>query len=162
MGEIGLLLRYYQGMRYDAMGKNGIQWPLHEGHGSSRVPLKDLNFSFLPIAVKGDAPARASGFTLVTGTAYFHSGTLSTFADGLTTLAREAWVEVNSLDAEKMGCKEGESVTISAAGKSIRVKVKMSSHVPPGVLFVPHNFKDAKVHSLIGRDNHCSVEVAKG
>jgi predicted molibdopterin-dependent oxidoreductase YjgC len=162
MEEISSLVRFYEGIRYDTLGTNGVQWPLHGEDGSPRVSLRDLNFSFSPVTAKDMEEEEAGDFDLITGTAFFHSGTLSTWAEGLNVLGRGAWVEMNRQDAERIGCKEGESVAIASSQKSIKAKLKISAEIPQGVVFVPCHFRDAKVNTLIVRSNHCKVQVSKG
>lgn len=162
MNEITSLVPHYQGLRYQKLGKNGIQWPLQEENDSSLLSGKYLTLSFSPFTLPEPGQHQPGSFYLISGTAYFHSGTLSTYAEGLNTLGREAWVEINRNDADNLGLNDGEKVTISSSQGSIKALVKRSAGVPQGVMFVPQHFRDVKVNKVIGRNNHCKVEVTKG
>ena len=71
-------------------------------------------------------------------------------------------MEINHEDVETLGVNEGDQVTISSSGKAVSASVKVSSAVPRGVVFVPNNFRDAKVNQLIANQNYCPVEITKG
>ena len=150
MREIASLVPQYKEVTYERLGRKGIQWSSTDGTPSF------ASFSLN----KGETP-KPGNFTLITGTAFFHSGTLSTNS-GLNVLGGKAWVEINHEDAETLGVNEGDQVTISSSGKALSASVKVSSAVPRGVVFVPNNFRDAKVNQLIANQNYCPVEITKG
>jgi formate dehydrogenase alpha subunit len=150
MREIASLVPQYKEVTYERLGRKGIQWSSTNG-----TP------SFASFSLNKVEKPKPGNFTLITGTAFFHSGTLSTNS-GLTVLGGKAWVEINHEDAETLGVNEGDQVTISSSGKAVSASVKVSSAVPRGVVFVPNNFRDAKVNQLIANQNYCPVEITKG
>jgi predicted molibdopterin-dependent oxidoreductase YjgC len=150
MREIASLVPQYKEVTYERLGRKGIQWSITNG-----TP------SFASFSLNKVEKPKPGNFTLITGTAFFHSGTLSTNS-GLTVLGGKAWVEINHEDAETLGVNEGDQVTISSSGKAVSASVKVSSAVPRGVVFVPNNFRDAKVNQLIANQNYCPVEITKG
>jgi predicted molibdopterin-dependent oxidoreductase YjgC len=150
MREIASLVPQYKEVTYERLGRKGIQWSNTEGTPS---------FASFSLSI-GEKP-KPGNFTLITGTAFFHSGTLSTNS-GLTVLGGKAWVEINHGDVEMLGVNEGDQVTISSSGKSVSASVKVSTAVPRGVVFIPNNFRDAKVNQLMANQNYCPVEIAKG
>jgi len=152
MKEISSLVPYYSEINYESLGRNGKQWSIG-GEISS----------FAPVSLdKVRMEKKQSGkFVLVTGTAFFHSGTLSTYS-GLNVLASKPWVEVNPDDAQKLGLNQGDNLILSLGEKTLKVPVKLSSSVQPGVLFIPHNFREARINQFFANKNHCWVEVSKG
>jgi len=150
MREIASLVPQYKGITYERLGRKGIRWP-----------STDSTLSFASFSINKVAKPKPGNFVLITGTAFFHSGTLSTYS-GLNVLGGKPWVEVNGEDAEKLGITEGDKITLSALGKNLNASAKLSSAVPPGVLFVPNNFRDGKVNQFIAKQNYCFVEITKG
>jgi len=150
MNEITSLVPQYNEITYERLGRNGITLSSTEG-----IP------HFTPFSINKVAKPKPGSFTLITGTAFFHSGTLSTNS-GLTVLGSKAWVEINSEDAGSLEIHEGDPVTISSAGKAISAAAKITSAVPRGVVFVPNNFRDVQVNQLVANQHYCPVEVTKG
>ncbi len=79
-------------------------------------------------------------FDLQVGQALFHSGRMSTYASGLTTLLSSAIVLMHPSDSDRMGVEEGEQVTLRAGSGTVCLPVKTSLKVQPGTLFVPEHF----------------------
>ena len=150
MREIVSLVPQYKGITYERLGRKGIQW-----FSTDSTP------SFASFSLTTYEKPKPGNFILITGTAFFHSGTLSTNS-GLNVLGGKAWVEINREDAETLRVNEGDQVTISSSGKAVSASVKVSSAVTRGVVFVPNNFRDAKVNQLIANQNCCPVEITKG
>jgi anaerobic selenocysteine-containing dehydrogenase len=71
-------------------------------------------------------------------------------------------VEVNSDDAQTLGVKDGDKVSVSAGNAAMKAPAKVSDAVPAGVVFVPNNFRGAPVNAVLGYGNSRRVEVKKG
>ena len=71
-------------------------------------------------------------------------------------------MEVNSDDAQTLGVKDGDNVTVSAGDVALKAPVKVTDSVPAGVVFVPNNFRGSQVNAFLGNRNSCPVEVKKG
>ncbi|RLA95097.1 MAG: formate dehydrogenase subunit alpha, partial [Deltaproteobacteria bacterium] len=162
MEEIASLIPQYKDLTYEKLGRKGIQWPLQDGEDSPYIPLKDLKLSFSSLTFQEPKKVNSGKFYMLTGTTFFHSGTLSTYAQGPNILGNKAWVEVNEEDAKSIGLNEGDNLNISSANGSISAPVKISSVVPRGVIFVPYHFREAKVNKVISRKNYAEVEITKG
>ncbi len=61
--------------------------------------------------------------------------------------------EVNPQDAGRLGLKEGGDVELYSPYGSIRVKVKLTHKIKPGVILMLHGYTEANVNLLIGRDH---------
>jgi len=160
--EISFLVPHYNGITYEKLDRNGIQWPLSDNGDSPHVPLEKLRLAFSSFSLPEAEDLKSGKFWLVTGSAFFHSGTLSTYAQGLNALGERAWVEIHERDAARLGFNEGDTAKISSSQFSISVPLKITSAVPPGTLFIPYHFRDAKVHGLTARSNCCQVDIVKG
>ncbi|HZR47070.1 MAG TPA: molybdopterin-dependent oxidoreductase, partial [Candidatus Manganitrophaceae bacterium] len=81
-------------------------------------------------------------FHLQIGQILFHSGKLSTYASGLTTLFPKEAVLIHPDDAERLGLEEGEVVSLSMEGapSGVTVPVKLSKKLARGTLFFPEHF----------------------
>ena len=150
MKEIASLVPSYQGITYERLGRHGIP---------CAYPATTVSFS--SFSLQEVEKPQPGNFILITGTSFLHSGTLSTNS-GLSVHGDKAWAEINPEDAETLRVKEGDTTTISLSAKSLSVSVKVSFNVPRGVVFVPNNFRDAKVNQMIANQNFCPVEITKG
>lgn len=68
-----------------------------------------------------------------------------------TTLDREvpsAYIEINPEDARKIGTRENQAVKVQSRRGEITVRAKISTIVPPGVVFIPMHFAEAPANDL--------------
>ena len=135
------------------------------GNGACRPCLKEPyapvagSLRFLPVTAE---PPVVTGLQLVTGKILSHFGTTTTFADGCLAVAPAGYVEMNPVNAEACGVKDGGRVKLSSRCGSTLAKVKFSEQVPAGVLFAPYHFADTAVQQLLpSSGNRVTVEVAK-
>ncbi len=81
-------------------------------------------------------------FDLQVGQSLFHSGKMSTYATGLTTLQDKMMVLMHPEDAERLEIEEEELVQISVEGSDavIELPVKYSKKLSEGTLFISEHF----------------------
>ena len=93
----------------------------------------------LPVSVEtgGEKPP----FTLVIGPSLFHSGTLSTHADGLMTLTPVSTLEMNPEDITALQLSVEHDVKVICDNVSFQVKIKSSPRLPRGTLFLPKHIE---------------------
>ena len=71
----------------------------------------------------------------------------------LRSLRPDPTCEVNPQDAARLGLKEGGTVELYSPYGAIRVKVKFTHKIKPGVILMLHGYTEANVNLLIGRDH---------
>ncbi len=96
-------------------------------------------------------------FKLITGNCMFHSGYLSEYSPTLTSIADKAYVEVNEQDAITLNLKDKDLVTVSRASHVANLQLKTNKHFPPGVAFIPENFKSVQVNRFIHSTEDSSI-----
>src|SRR5262249_32639265 len=81
---------------------------------------------------------------LTTGRLYAHWHTLTRTAKAEKLLRREPapFVEINPVDAERLGLQEGELVQISSRRGTVQLPARLSSGVAVGMVFVPFHWGD--------------------
>ena len=82
-------------------------------------------------------------WSLAVGQTLFHSGTMSTKAQGLLELQHEGKLIMNPADAQRLGITEGDRVRLTSATGEAMVPVTMLGRIPEGTLFFPESFKEA-------------------
>jgi len=140
----------YTGIGYEQIGPQGAVW----GGESFSVNKKVL------VAVEGAKPVEGD-FVLLTGSALYHSGTLSTRASGPQAVSGEAYVEFNFEDAKALKIEDKALVSIKSGGVELKLKAKVGKRLPKGVLFAPYHFAEARINSLYKGEAAISVQVGK-
>jgi len=140
----------YAGMSYAMIGPKGAVW----GGETLQPKKKQL------VAVSGSAPLEAQ-MQLVTGSALYHCGTLSTRAKGPLAVVSEPYVELNREDAAALKIVENDMVTVKGDGVVLSLKAKVDVRLPKGVVFVPYHFSGSMINKLYKGQASIPVEVIK-
>ncbi|MEJ2201078.1 MAG: molybdopterin-dependent oxidoreductase [Desulfuromonadaceae bacterium] len=140
----------YAGINFDEIGPQGTVW----GGENLSLPKKQL------VAV-GGAKAIKGKHLLLTGSALYHSGTLSTHAKGPLAVVAESYIELGREDAQALKVAEGDLVTVKAANGELKVKAKVGNRLPKGVVFVPYHFEQAGVNRIYQGEAAIAVELKK-
>ncbi|PLX73504.1 MAG: NADH dehydrogenase (quinone) subunit G [Desulfuromonas sp.] len=140
----------YKGVEFNAIGAQGVVWGGEE--------LKAATKKVVP--VKG-AAAVDGKFVLLTGSALYHSGTVSTHAKGPVAVVPEAYVEFGSEDATVLQVADGDMIKIKANGAEVQLKAKVDKRLPQGVVFAPYHFAEAGLNKLYKGEAAIAVEVSK-
>ena len=139
----------YRGIDFAAIGAQGTVW----GGETLSLPCRKV------LPVQGQAPV--DGLVLVTGSALYHNGTLSTHASGPNAVEHEAYLEFGREDASALQVKEGDLVTLKGNGAEIKIKAKVGARLPKGVLFAPYHFGSAGLNRIWHGAAVTSVQVSK-
>ncbi len=100
-------------------------------------------------------------FQLVTGSALYHSGTVSTKAKGPTAVLAEPYIEFSREDAKGLKVVDGDLIKVAGNGVELKLKAKVGNRLPNGVLFAPYHFAEAQVNRLYKGEAVVSVKVSK-
>jgi ferredoxin-nitrate reductase len=133
---------------------NSLQWPCPtlEHPGSKRRYL-DRRFAtpsgravFLPRDHREprELPDHEFPFVLTTGRLYAHWHTLTRTAKAEKLVRREPgpFIEINPLDAERLGLQEGDLVQISSRRGTVQLPARLRRGMAEGMVFVPFHWGD--------------------
>ena len=148
--EIGKAVPAYAEFNFNEIGPQGVVW----GGETLQINRRKVVVAGAGATVDGD-------FKLVTGSALYHSGTISTRAKGPTAVLAEAYVEICREDAKALAVVDGDLVKVTGNGAELKLKVKVSNRLPKGVVFAPYHFADAQVNRLYKGETVVSVKVSK-
>ena len=82
------------------------------------------------------------------GLFHYHTGSMSERVKDIKRVVPESVVEINPADAGSRGVADGDMVTIKSRRGEIRIKARITSRSPEGVVFVPYLLGDAAVNTL--------------
>lgn len=114
------------------------------------------------VAVEAAAiPAESGKFALVIGSALYHCGTMSRFGEGPMYVCPEGYVELCRDDAQALHVKEGDTVAVKSAVGELKLKAKVGTRMPQGVVFAPYHFDEASVNSITAGAPVTWVSISK-
>jgi formate dehydrogenase major subunit len=157
MKEINSVTPSYAGITYDRIEQEGIQWPCpNTDHPGTRFLHKD-RFSrgrglfhaieFIPAAEQTDTEYP---IILSTGRVlyHYHTGTMTRRSQGSVERCPESLVEINPMDAQKLGIGEGQMVKVTSRRGTLQAKAKITTRSAAGTIFMNFHFPEAAVNLL--------------
>jgi NADH-quinone oxidoreductase subunit G len=148
--EIGRSVPAYAEVNFNGIGPQGFVWG-----GDILAPQRRR---LQPV---GGATPIEGAFQLLTGSALYHSGTVSTRAKGPTAVVSEGYVEFGREDAKALQLKDGDLVKLAGNGVELQLKAKVGNRLPKGVLFAPYHFAAAGINRLYKGEAAVAVTVSK-
>jgi thiosulfate reductase/polysulfide reductase chain A len=126
-------------LRYHKFKNEYIQTPTEKFEIYSTM-FESMGYDPLPVfteehRVKPDAEYP---FQLINCKMQYHCGTHTQNNPYLMAIAGENWVEINTLDARRLGISDGDRVEIASPQGAATITAKVSEAVQPGVAKVPH------------------------
>ncbi len=157
MAEIAMLTPIYGGISYSRLIHGGLQWPCWDRKHPGTPILHQGQFTrgrgkFHVVQDKPPAelPTRAYPILLTTGRVleHWHTGSMSHRSRVLETLVPESRVEINPVDANRLGVGEGDVISLSSRRGEVQTRAKKSYRVRPGQAFMAFHWGDAPVNRL--------------
>jgi NADH-quinone oxidoreductase chain G len=148
--QLGSLAADYNGLNLQALGPQGQVW------GGEALAVNKRRV----VAVAG-GQAIESRFQLITGSALYHSGTMSTRAKGPQAVVAEPYLEFGREDAKELALKDGDRVKVKGNGVELTLKAKVDRRLPKGVVFAPYHFAEAGLNMLYRGEAAIAVEIGK-
>lgn len=158
MEEIAYLTPSYGGIDYERLEKGeGLQWPCpNKEHPGTPILHKETFtrgkgfFKGVEYQPAEEVPEKDYPFTLTTGRLlyHFHTATMTRRSKALDAIVPEGYAEINPNDAEKLGIKDGEFITVDSRRGKIKVKANVTDKVDEGTVFIPFHFKEAAANLL--------------
>jgi assimilatory nitrate reductase catalytic subunit len=166
----------------------GIQWPLSKeveesakdenqrrlfADGNFFTADKRANFIFDPPRPVAEPTDTEFPFVLLTGrgtSAQWHTNTRTGKSDVLRKLyPANAYVEISSVDAGRLGIKSGDKITIISRRGRVRCSAFVTENVHTGHIFIPMHYgitnkltrAEFDPHSRQPSYKHCAVRIEK-
>jgi predicted molibdopterin-dependent oxidoreductase YjgC len=155
--EIAQVTPIYQGITYQRIEKDGIQWPCRTPEDPGTPFLHKDQFSkgkgsFFPIPYREPAEQidQEFPFWLTTGRMgfHYHTRTMTGVSPSLQKEAVEGYMEINPFDAAELGIEEGESVKVVSRRGEIQTRARLTFGVGRKVVFIPFHFVEGAANVL--------------
>jgi formate dehydrogenase major subunit len=159
-GEMASLTPIYRGITYEKIEKDGIQWPCGAPEHMGTAFLHKDQFSkgkgsFVPVAYREPAEKtdEAYPFWLTTGRIgfHYHTRTMTGVSPTLQKEVKEAYMELNPVDAAPLGIEEGERVQVTSRRGAIVLEARLTPRVNRKVVFIPFHFAKSAANVLTSR-----------
>lgn len=155
----------YSGISYAALEESGgIQWPFPEGstikaatarrlYTDGRFQTEDGRARLLPTQWAPFPEQPRAEFPLILNTGrtveHWHTRTKTGGISILQRMSPRAWLEMNPLDAEKLGLRPYDRVeVISPRGRVSKVELRITEIVAPGQVFLPFHFVESNANQI--------------
>ncbi|MDO8635703.1 MAG: molybdopterin dinucleotide binding domain-containing protein, partial [Dehalococcoidia bacterium] len=158
MKEISQLTPSYGGISYERLEKEGgLQWPCPTPDHPGTPRLHTEKFTrgkgkFSPLEYRPPAELPDAEYPLMLTTQrslfQFHTGTMTRKVPGLNELRPEELVEINPVDAQKLGIADGEMVKVSSRRGEVDVHTKVTRGSPVGVVAMTFHFMESPTNVL--------------
>jgi formate dehydrogenase major subunit/formate dehydrogenase alpha subunit len=156
--EFADLAPLWNGIRYDRLEENGLQWPcpdrdhpgtpfLHED-GPTR-PGGGL-FHAVEYVPPAEQPDAEFPLLLSTGRTLYHynAATMTRREAGIRQKEDDAFVEMNAADAAALGIADGEPVRVTSRRGTLVAAAAVGDRVRPGTIWMALHFAEAKANWL--------------
>ena len=140
--EISRAVAGYDGLTWDALGDQGVQWDADAApaasvqHGGEEKSAED--------SAAGEYP-----LSLVTGTVLYDGGTLFGLTEQMQGMAHGATVSLNPTDAAAIGVEAGTAVSVQSELGSLELTVAVDAQVQAGTAWIPESLPGAPVGALL-------------
>lgn len=155
--EIATVAPSYGGLNYERLEKGGIPWPCPSTDHPGTPVLHTERFTrgkglFHAIEYRPPEELIDDEFPiqLTTGRYFphYHTGTMTRNSPTLHGEMPEGHVEINPLDAAKLGLKNHEAAKIVSRRGEVVSKVLLTDLVDPGMIFMSFHFMEANANVL--------------
>ncbi|HTX61690.1 MAG TPA: formate dehydrogenase subunit alpha, partial [Methanobacterium sp.] len=180
--EIASLAPIYGGMLYQCLEDESKQWPcFHEEHEGTAIlhreefSTKSGKAKFKPLRYRPPAELPDEDYPLILTTGriifHYHTSTMTGADKRMNHLYDQDPVEINPIDAEKMGLEDGELVWIESRRGKIKAPVAITERSPEGMIFMAFHSPNTKTNLLTNSAcdpvtktpefKYCAVRVQK-
>jgi len=155
--EIARVTPIYQGITYQRIEKEGIQWPCRSPEDSGTPFLHKDQFSkgkgsffAIPYREPAEQTDEEFPFWLTTGRVGFqyHTRTMTGVSPSLQKEAAEGYLEINPFDAAQLGIDEGEKVYVISRRGKIQIRAMLTFNVTRNVVFIPFHYVESAANVL--------------
>ncbi len=155
--EAAALLPQYRGISYERLEQCGLQWPVPDADHPGTPVLHIGSFTrgrglfvaeeFRPPVepVDDDYPML---FTTGRHYARYNFSSMTGKTTEIDDIAPEALAEINPVDAERLGVREGDMVRLTSRRGSVDIRATITDRSQPGTVFTTYNYHETPVNFL--------------
>jgi formate dehydrogenase alpha subunit len=155
--EMASLTKSYQGMSYDRIGIDGLQWPCPTPEHPGTAYLHKEIFTrgkgkFHAIEYQDPAELACDEYPMLMTTgrmfAHFHTGTMTRVSTSLDTEQKTGYVEINPKDARRLNINPNDMILLTSRRGKMEAPARITDSVPPNNIFLPIHFGENPTNVL--------------
>ena len=162
MDEIASVTPSFAGISHERLDSEevagrGLQWPctgkdhpgtpiLHAGKFSRGLGT----YNIAEYKESAELPDEEYPLLMMTGRILYHYNACAMTGreEGINEISNSSFIELNPVDAEKAGIKDGEWIRVSSRRSAIRSQARVSDKTSPGECWMPFHFLDGNSNWL--------------
>lgn len=157
MAEMAALTPTYGGISYERLELQSLQWPCPTEEHPGTPILHQLSFprgrgKFHPVVYVPAAEIPDEEYPLVLSTGrrlyQYHTGTMTLRTGTLDRHYPNEYLEVNPVDAEKLGLMDGDWVRVISRRGSVELVVRITEVTAPGLVFTSFHYPQVPINQL--------------
>lgn len=157
MDEISKLTPIYGGISFERLENGGLQWPCSTVEHPGTPILHTKQFTrgkgkLIPIKYRPSEELPDDDYPLLLTTGrrlfHYHTGTMTRKTHGLNILMDRERVQINPVDALKLGIENSDTIKISSRRGAVTAGVDITGVVPEGVVFMSFHFAETPTNVL--------------
>ena len=157
LDEIAQHTPSYAGISFARLDEGSLQWPCPTADHPGTKYLHSGKFSrglgkFHPVEYVSPDELPNAEYPLVLSTGrrlyHYHTGTMTQRTGSLEVAYPDEYLELNCVDAEKLGVTDGEKVEVSSRRGSVEVAVRVTDRVTPGLVFTSFHYPEVAINQL--------------
>jgi formate dehydrogenase alpha subunit len=157
MDEIAEVTPSYGGISYSRLELSSLQWPCPDATHPGTKFLHANSFArglgkLHPISYRPpqEEPDEEYDFLLMTGRMlyHYHTGTMTRRSKALNEHRPDAYIEINSTDAKRLGIKDRDRVRVTSRRGEVDTYAMVGDVVKEGQLFMPFHYAESPANRL--------------
>ena len=157
MDELAQVTPSYRGMSYARLAGEGLTWPCPTSEHPGTPILHREQFTrglgkFHAVRAQLPAEQTDAEYPLIFSTGrilyHYHTGTMTRRSEGLDWREPRGYAELNPVDAAAANLRDGGPVVIRSRRGQVRTQARVSTNVPPGVVFLSFHWKESAANLL--------------
>ncbi len=160
--EIAQVTPFFKGIRWERLGKNGLQWPVSEdGTGTKILHTESFKLGNGKLIAADFQESRellnhAGQYPLILTTnrqlEHYNSGSMTRRTNDALILGEDVLL-IHPEDAEKRGIADGQTVRLSSARGEINIRASLTNQVKPGVVSATFHFPEIALNDITGPEH---------
>jgi predicted molibdopterin-dependent oxidoreductase YjgC len=162
MDELASLTPSYAGISHarldsEEIGGAGIQWPCpsKEHPGTPIMHMESFSrgrgtYSNAEYRESTEMPDEEYPLMMMTGRILYHynASAMTARSEGINEISDSSFIEINAIDAQKLGINDGDMVRAASRRGQIEVRAHVSNKTNQGETWMPFHFQDGNSNWL--------------
>ncbi len=160
--EISQIVPFFKGVKWNALGENGKQWPVKEDGTDTKILHVDTfkrgkgKFHYFDFKESKEIIDNGKEYPYILTTnrelEHYNCGTMTRRTPNVDLLTEDVLM-INPGDAEKHFIKDGDMVCVESQRGKVDLKARITDEVKPGILSSTFHFPEINLN-VIGSNEH--------